>query len=88
MGSIWPHHARAQGPRVLKGARGADDAELIVRALPRAGRTVTVERVETSEAMATALEKGGWDVVISDQSMPHLSGSAALGAVSPGAPEW
>jgi PAS domain S-box-containing protein len=56
----------------------ADDAELMVRALRRAGVDPTYERVETPEAMEAALARGSWDLVISDYSMPHFSGLAAL----------
>jgi len=56
----------------------ADDAELMVRALRRAGVDPTYERVETPEAMQAALARGPWDLVISDYSMPHFGGLAAL----------
>ena len=56
----------------------ADDAELMVRALRRAGHSTTYERVETPEAMAAALAKGSWDLIIADYSLPHFSGLAAL----------
>ena len=56
----------------------SDDAELMVRALRRAGVDPTYERVETPEAMDAALARGTWDLVISDYSMPHFSGLAAL----------
>ncbi|HVB79598.1 MAG TPA: response regulator [Candidatus Binataceae bacterium] len=56
----------------------ADDAELMVQALRRAGVNPTYERVETSEAMQAALARESWNLVISDYSMPHFSGLAAL----------
>jgi two-component system, sensor histidine kinase and response regulator len=56
----------------------ADDAELMIRALRRTGSAPTYERVEAPETMAAALERGGWDLVISDYSMPHFSGLGAL----------
>ena len=56
----------------------ADDAELMVRALRRAGCDPTYERVETPEAMQAALARGAWDLVIADYSMPHFTGLAAL----------
>ena len=55
-----------------------DDAELMVRALRRAGIDPTYERVDTPEAMRATLARGSWDLVISDYSMPHFSGLAAL----------
>ena len=54
-----------------------DDALLVLRQL-RGAYTVTSERVETAEAMRAALGRQNWDIVISDYSMPHFSGLAAL----------
>jgi CheY-like chemotaxis protein len=56
----------------------ADDAELMVRALRRAGVDPAYERVETAPAMEEALARRSWDLVISDYSLPHFSGLAAL----------
>ena len=56
----------------------ADDAELMIRALRRAGCDPTYERVDTPEAMRAALERGPLDLVIADYAMPHFSGLAAL----------
>jgi len=56
----------------------ADDAELMVRALRRDGVDPTYERVETPEAMAAALARESWDLIISDYAMPRFSGLAAL----------
>jgi len=56
----------------------ADDAELMVRALRRAGCDPTYERVETPEAMRAALDRGPLELVIADYAMPHFSGLAAL----------
>jgi signal transduction histidine kinase len=55
-----------------------DDAELTLRALTRGGYDLRYERVETAEAMSRTLDRGAWDVIISDYSMPHFSGPAAL----------
>ena len=55
-----------------------DDAELLVRELRRGGYDVHHERVETSAALMAALKSNKWDIVISDHSMPHFSGIAAL----------
>jgi DNA-binding NtrC family response regulator len=56
----------------------ADDAELMVLALRRAGVDPTYERVETPEAMEAALARESWDLIISDYAMPRFSGLAAL----------
>ena len=55
-----------------------DDALLIVRELRRNGYEVTFERVDTRAAMAAALEKQTWDVIIADYVMPQFSGLDAL----------
>jgi PAS domain S-box-containing protein len=34
--------------------------------------------VETAEAMSEAIDRATWDIIISDYSMPHFSGGAAL----------
>ena len=55
-----------------------DDCQLLKNHLTRGGYEVTCERVETAEAMSAALERGGWDIVISDHRMPQFSSLAAL----------
>src|ERR687892_20600 len=55
-----------------------DDALLIVRELRRADYDVTFERVDTPESMAAALAHKSWDLILSDYTMPHFSGVAAL----------
>lgn len=57
------------------------DALLVVRTLRRGGFDVTFERVDTPEAMAAALTRKVWDIVISDYSMPLFSAPMALGCV-------
>lgn len=54
------------------------DAALLLRELRRGGYEPFHERVDTKEGMDEALDRGHWDVVISDYSMPHFSGPAAL----------
>jgi signal transduction histidine kinase/CheY-like chemotaxis protein len=55
-----------------------DDAILIARHLRRGDYDLTVERVDTPEAMQAALQRQDWDVVIADYSMPRFSGLDAL----------
>lgn len=55
-----------------------DDTELLRYELKRAGYTVSLERVETANAMQTALSTSQWDIVISDFYMPNFSGETAL----------
>src|SRR5712691_4853863 len=56
----------------------APDAELLVRELERSAYTVTYERVETAQAMESALATSDWDVVLSDYDLPRFSGPAAF----------
>ena len=58
-----------------------DDTELMLRALRRAGHEVRSERVDTAEAMVSALHRDHWDIIISDYSMPHFNGIEALGVL-------
>src|SRR5579859_4599428 len=55
-----------------------DDAELLVLELRRAGYDPVSERVETAAAMRAALDRGGWDLVLSDNSLPQFDAAAAL----------
>jgi cyclic di-GMP phosphodiesterase len=55
-----------------------DDAELLLRELRRGGYDPVFERVETSQAMGTALARQDWDLVLADYGMPQFSGLAAL----------
>ncbi len=55
-----------------------DDAELLLYRLRRAGYEVNCSRVETAEAMQTALGQASWDVVISDYSVPGFGALPAL----------
>jgi len=57
------------------------DAELVAIALRQAGRLVEYERVQDASSMRAALEKGGWDLLISDWSMPRFSALGALDVV-------
>ncbi len=54
------------------------DALLVLRELRRGGFEPVYERVETQQAMQTALESKIWDAIICDYSMPQFSGPAAL----------
>lgn len=54
------------------------DALLLIRQLRKEGFEVTHVQVKTRREMEEALERGGWDIVISDFSMPGFGGSDAL----------
>jgi len=68
--------------RVLIAEDSPSDAELMVRELRRGGFDVSFERVDTSEAMSSALARQPWDVVISDYTMPQFSAPLALALVN------
>ena len=65
--------------RVLLVEDSEDDALLLLRILRRGGYDPAWERVETPAAMEAALDGRGWDLIISDHSMPAFSSLAALG---------
>jgi two-component system, cell cycle sensor histidine kinase and response regulator CckA len=54
-----------------------DDVALLVLLLRQAGYEIKSERVDSAKGVAQALGKS-WDLVISDHSMPHFSGTEAL----------
>lgn len=64
--------------RVLMVEDSVDDADLIVATLTEGGLVVDCLRVETAEAMQSALAGGSWDVVLSDYSLPRFSAEEAL----------
>ncbi len=64
--------------RVLIAEDSEEDARLLLRELERAGYHPTFERVDSPPAMAAALDRHAWDLVIGDYSMPAFSGPAAL----------
>ncbi|MGH3086034.1 MAG: PAS domain S-box protein, partial [Rubrobacteraceae bacterium] len=65
--------------RVLIVEDSEDDAMLLVRELKKGGFEPDCERVETPEAMRSALGGPEWDVVLADWRMPRFSGMDALG---------
>jgi PAS domain S-box-containing protein len=54
------------------------DARLMVRQLERAGYAPVWERVETAEAMRTALGEQAWDLILADYFLPQSSAEQAL----------
>ncbi len=56
----------------------ADDVELTLAELTRAGYKITAHRVETAEEMQEALDQQKWDVIISDYKMPQFSAEKSL----------
>lgn len=64
--------------RVLLVEDSVHDAALLLLELRSGGYEPMCERVETATAMAAALERQSWDVVIADYVLPQFSGPAAL----------
>ena len=50
-------------------------------ALRRAGYAPVCQRVETPEALESALERQPWDLIIADYRLPRFDGLAALALV-------
>lgn len=63
--------------RLLIVEDSAEDAEMIVRELRRAGYALVYERVDTLESMR-ALLHWEWDLILVDYKMPRFSGLDAL----------
>jgi two-component system cell cycle sensor histidine kinase/response regulator CckA len=64
--------------RVLMVEDSEADAELLVHELERSGYELVAHRVQTADAMESALSTAQWDIVISDYSMPTFTAPAAL----------
>ena len=64
--------------RVLIVEDQEDDAALMLRELRRAQFEPEYERVETEEELAAALEKGGWEIILSDHGLPRFNSLQAL----------
>jgi signal transduction histidine kinase/FixJ family two-component response regulator len=64
--------------RVLLVDDSEDDAFLVVRELERAGYEAVWQRVETAAALAEAVAREPWQLVLCDYVMPQFGGLAAL----------
>ncbi|OAN52224.1 hypothetical protein A6A04_00565 [Paramagnetospirillum marisnigri] len=64
--------------RVILVEDSPDDAELVELELIRGGFSPTLLRVETAEDMRTGLQRGPWDLVLSDFNLPAFSAAGAL----------
>ncbi|WP_309889682.1 ATP-binding protein [Archangium sp.] len=67
--------------RVLFVEDNPDDKVLIERELRRGGFEVRSERVQTAEELRRALERGGWDIILSDYCLPGFDAPSALGVL-------
>ena len=71
--------SRLKGPlRVLVVEDSEDDYQLLLRELRKGGYEPMTQRVETADAMVSALEQKSWDAVFSDWAMPSFSAAGAL----------
>lgn len=64
--------------RVLIIEDSEEDSQLLLRELRRSGYEVEFERVETAEAMQSALTQKTWELILSDYSLPTFSAPQAL----------
>jgi len=67
--------------RVLLVEDSETDAEILARELKRTGFTAECARVQTAAEVAAALDRGSWDIIVGDNSMPGFSGTEALALV-------
>jgi two-component system cell cycle sensor histidine kinase/response regulator CckA len=67
--------------RLLLVEDSADDAELLLRELRRAGYDPTYTRVQMAAELKAALAAGSWDLVISDYILPRFSAPEALAII-------
>jgi two-component system, OmpR family, sensor histidine kinase VicK len=58
------------------------DAALVVRELRNGGYSLSHERVESESAMAAALARQHWDIVLTDYSMPQFNAARALALIA------
>jgi len=64
--------------RVLLVEDSPADAMLLTHALERGNFNPYCERIDSREALEACLEKGAWDVILADHSMPGFSAPEAL----------
>ncbi len=67
-----------QSIRVLLIEDDADDAELTLHALKKAGFETDRQRVETAADVSTALQDAQWELVLCDYNLPGLTPDEAL----------
>ncbi len=70
--------SQGEALRVLIIEDSEEDTDLLVMELRRGGFSPLYQRVDTAASMASALDHGKWDVIISDYSMPRFTLAEAL----------
>ncbi|TVR50982.1 MAG: PAS domain S-box protein [Puniceicoccaceae bacterium] len=73
-----PDPSRPQPLHILLVEDNEDDALLIKHHLSKAGYTLTLKRVETPADLTAALDEGGFDLILSDYSMPAFEAPEVL----------
>src|SRR5712691_24121 len=68
----------ATSVRILHLEDNPTDSELVGLALREAGLSWDIVRVETRDSFVAALEKGGFDLIVSDYRLPTFDGLEAL----------
>jgi signal transduction histidine kinase len=76
--STVPPRSAGRPLRLLLVEDSEDDAELVMRELERAGLQATHVRVRTQTEFLEALQTQGWDVIVSDHTLPQYGGLQAL----------
>ena len=72
------NHTPRMRLRTLIVEDSASDARLMENVLRDGGYDVVSERVYTADTLRAALERGPWDIVISDYHLPQFDGPDAL----------
>ncbi|MGE5462178.1 MAG: HD domain-containing phosphohydrolase [Syntrophothermus sp.] len=67
--------------RILLIEDSDDDGQLVLREVRRLGYSVQSQRVETADALRSALANQEWDLILCDYSLPHLNAPQALEVV-------
>lgn len=63
--------------RLLIVDQSPDDTELAVTAIRKCGYMLKTQRIQDMAGMQAAIDKGQWDVVISEFTLPHFSAQMA-----------
>ncbi|MDB6018857.1 MAG: putative sensor protein [Pedosphaera sp.] len=64
--------------RILIVEDSEDDTLFLLRELERGGFEPVSERVDSLQSMASALDRRGWDIIVSDHSMPGFGSLDAI----------